>query len=167
MVWKIIVGVFLFSLAYAAASGAPWIPTRKRDFERIGRLLDLKQGEIVYELGCGDGRLCFYLAKKYGVNAVGVELSLLQYMVAMIRKVVGGYKNVSIKFGNAMSRNLSEADAVYMFVMPDFYRDIRPKFEKELKQGARVASYVWPIPDWEPVQVDTKEAEQDVYLYIF
>lgn len=167
--------IFLFSLAYAAANGAPWVPTWQKDFSRIERLLNLQDGETFMELGCGNGRVCRAIAKCYpspckgegmgGVCVIGIELSLLQFLVAWIQTKLSGLKNVSIKFGNAFNQDLSKVDALYMFLMPETYAKIRPKLEKELKSGARVVTYVWPIAGWEADEVDEVEGRQKIYLY--
>ena len=60
---------------------------------------------------------------------------------------------------------MSEADVVYFFLMPDKMERLRTKFEKELKSGAKVVSYVWPIPGWETENVDKKEGFPDLFLY--
>lgn len=157
--------IFLFSLAYAAANGAPWVPTWKKDFKRIERLLDLKDGETFIELGCGNGRVCRDLAIKHNVKIIGIELSLLQFLVAWIQTKLSGLKNITIKFGNAFNQDLMKVDALYMFLMPETYAKIRPKLEKELKPGARVVTYVWPIAGWEADEVDEIEGSQKIYLY--
>ena len=54
---------------------------------------------------------------------------------------------------------------VGLFLMPEAYAKLRPKFEKELKPGARVMSYVWPIPGWESEQVDAQEGRATIFLY--
>ncbi len=155
--------ILLCSFAYAAWSAAPWVPTKKHDVERVRALLDLKPGEVVYELGCGDGRMCAALAHE-GVRAVGLELSVLQWFAAKLRT----WKNrdVEIRLANLYHYDLSKADAVYMFLMPEAYEKLRLKFERELKKGARVVSYVWPIPGWEPARIDRKEGAPNLYLYI-
>lgn len=157
--------VVTFSFAYASLSGAPWVPTWKADIERLIQMLRLKPGEKLYELGCGDGRVCTTVAKRSGATCVGIELSIAQCAVAKLRAKLSGAKKIRIKWGNAFKADLSDADAVYMFLMPDTYESLRPKFEKELKPGARVVSYVWPIPGWTPVHVDRAEGKPALYLY--
>lgn len=166
--------IFLASLAYAAGAGAPWVPTWKKDFERIFKLANLKSGETFIELGCGNGRVCRAVAArtplltKEGmgvVSVIGVELSLLQFLIAWVQAKLSGRKNVQIKFGNAFRQDLSKVDVVYMFLMPETYEKIRAKLEKELKPGSRVISYVWPIQGWIPDQIDEAEDSQKIYLY--
>lgn len=176
--------ILLISFAYAANAGAPWVPTWKKDFERIVRLADLKPGETFIELGCGNGRVCRAIAARAPspfegegggrgvVHVIGLELSIAQVLIAWLQsKLVrmGTHKghpyNIQIKLGNAFHADLSKVDVVYMFLMPETYEKIRPKLEKELKPGARVITYVWPIPGWTPDVVDEMEGSQKIYLF--
>ncbi len=157
--------VLLASLAYAAASGAPWVPTRKQDLDRIHKLLKLKDGEKFVELGCGNGRVCRHLAQKNpGVAVHGVELSLLQYLVAALQ-ASATRSRARYRFGNVFGKNLNEYDAVYMFLMPETYEKIESKLRSELKPGTRVISYVWPIPEWEAEEISKAAGQLDLYLY--
>lgn len=161
---SIIALLLLGSVAYAAASGAPWVPTWKRDMERLKKLLDLKPGERFVELGCGNGRVCRYLAKESGVSVDGLELSVVQWAIAWLQSL--GQKNVRILFGNVFKKDLSEYDAVYLFLMPETYEKLRVKFDAELKAGVRVVSYVWGIKGWVEVRVDKEAGRPDLYLYV-
>ncbi len=174
-VW-IIFFILLFSLAYASASGAPWVPTFRGDIDRLKKLLALQDGEKFVELGCGDGRVSMFLATLVAsgsdgtkvprnCNLVGVELSLLQYLIANIRRVMLRTWNVRFVLANAFQYNLRDADAVYMFLMPETYEKIRPKLEAELRPGTRVVTYVWPIEGWEPSVVDEVEGKSKLFLY--
>lgn len=152
--------ILLASMAYAALSGAPWVPTWKRDIDRAKRLLDLKSGEKFVELGCGDGRVTCAIGQ-----GTGVELSIAQWLAAQVRRVVTRSWNTRFVLGNAFAYDLRDADAVYVFLMPETYEKIRPKFEAELKPGARVLSYVWPIEGWTPEVVDERPNAPRLFLY--
>jgi len=156
--------ILFTSVAYAATQGAPWVPIKKNDIERFLNFVDLKPGEKFYELGCGDARLSIAAAKKFGVKAVGVELSIPQAVAAFIRNRLSKTE-VKIKWANLFKVDLSDADFVYMFLMPETYAKIKPKLEKELKPGAIVVSYVWPIVGWEPEKVDSGEKKLKLFLY--
>jgi len=156
--------LLLASTAYAANQGAPWVPTKKKDIERFLNFIEAKPGEKFYELGCGDARLAIAAEKKFNVKAVGVELSVPQVLVAIVRNWLSK-TNVKIKWANLFKIDLSDADVVYLFLMPEPYAKIKPKLEKELKPGTRVISYVWPIPDWEAEKVDSVEGKLKLFLY--
>lgn len=170
LLWLIPLGL-LFSLAYASASGAPWVPTFKRDIERARKLLDLKDGEKFVELGCGDGRVVIALAGGLGpkgkrLKAVGVELSIIQWLAAQIRRIVTRSWNTRFVLGNAFACDLRDADAVYLFLLPETYEKIRPKLEAELKPGACIVTFVWPIQGWNPEKIDEMEGAAKLYLYV-
>ncbi|MDG1950719.1 MAG: class I SAM-dependent methyltransferase [bacterium] len=166
--WQIILAigfVLLASLAYAATQGAPWVPTWNRDLKRIARLANLKTGESFVELGCGNARVCRGIKKHHpDVEVTGVELSMLQYGVGWLQNQLSR-SGVKMKLANAFKQDLTDTDVVYLFLMPETYEKIRPKFEAELKTGARVISYVWPIPDWEPVEINESEDSPKLFLY--
>lgn len=164
MFWTIF-GIFFFflaSLAYAAASGAPWAPTWQRDVERAGKMLDLKPGMKVYELGSGDGRICFHLAKT-GADIIGIELSIGHLLFCWLKAFQ--LPNVWFRLQNAFKTDLRDADVVYMFLFPEIYEKFREKFERELRPGTKVLTYVWPIEGWKPVKVDECENAPKIYLY--
>jgi len=156
--------VFVLVIATALATAAPWVPTRKRDLKRILDLIKIKQGEKFFDLGCGDGRLIIEAAKN-GAVAVGLDISPLPYFLTRIR-LFFSHSNAKIKLKNLFNQNLSEADVVYMFLMPTAILKVKEKFKKELKKGTRVASYVFPIPGWTPTVVDKPPGDVSIYVYI-
>jgi len=159
--------IIVASAAYAGHKGAPWVPTWKKDMARVKRLLDLQPGDAFVELGCGNGRVTRHLAKTTDVrHAIGVELSLLQWLVARLQSRLDGTAGkTAFVLGDAFKHDLSEYDAVYLFLMPEAYKKIVPKFEQELKPGARVVTYIWPIPGWEPTVAEQPEGASNIYLY--
>jgi len=161
----LLVFIFLFSLAFASASGAPWVPTWKHDLERIKALADLKPNETFIELGCGNARVARYVARSTNAKTIGVELSLLQVIVAWAQARLNHLTNFRIIFGNAFHQDLHAADVIYMFLMPEAYEKIRPKLEAELKPGSRVITYTWPIPGWEAETTDVSEGFPTIYRY--
>ena len=163
-IFSFFVLIILGSLGYGALSAAPWVPTRKKDIDRLIRLAGTHPGEVVYELGCGDARVLSCFVKTTGTKGIGIEVSLLQYAFAKMRSWWIG-PNLRIYWKNLFSVSLSEADVVYLFLMPEAYAKLRPKFEQELKPGARVITYVWPIPGWESEQVDAQEGRATIFLY--
>ncbi len=139
----------LLTVAWASASLAPWLPTRKRDFGRICRLARFRPGEIFYDLGCGDGRLLAYAGRRYEVNAIGLELSLPFYLLCACRRLLGLAGGARFKFRDLYRENLSGADVVYIFAQSR--RKLRgrliEKLKNELKPGARVITYVFPVKE--------------------
>lgn len=158
----------LFTVAIASASLAPWVPSRKKDLIRIFKLADLKPGEIFYDLGCGDGRLTVCAAKNFKARAIGIELALPLFFVCAIRKLFSRGESLKFKLKNLFKENLAEADAVYIFAAsPGKLRGkIKQKLENELRPGARVITYAFPVEGWRPEIVD-KPSEKDVAVYLY
>jgi SAM-dependent methyltransferase len=161
--FSIIFLLFIGTFIYAGLRGAPWVPTKKKDVQRFLDLANIKPSDIVYDIGCGNGRMVIAAAAK-GANAVGFEVSLFPYLLAIINKLIKKSK-AKIKYRDLWHVNLGEADLVYFFLMPERIKKLKSKFEQELKPGARVISYVWPIDGWEPIKIDECEGQPKLYLY--
>lgn len=168
-----VVVIFIFtlgflSMAISAVSFAPWVPTKKIDVSRALGLAQIKDGQIIYDLGCGTGTVLLEAAQKYSIKAIGFELSWPFYLVCLIRKKLGRFRgSLTFRMKNFFSQNLSEADIVYIFGMPaTISKKLKPKFERELKPGTKVISYVFPIEGWKFSAVDRAKDQRPIYLYI-
>ncbi len=152
----------------AAFSMAPWVPTRKTDLKRVNELLDLKPGEVFYDLGCGDGRICHYVASKNpDVKVYGFELAYPLYIWSKIKQIFHPKKNLTIKLKNVFNLDLSGADAVYLFGLRKTLNDrLKDKFEKELKKGARIFVYDDEIEGWE-LKETNRPVIMDVPIYVY
>ena len=159
----IIVLLILATGVYAGWQGAPWVPTWSTDIDRFLNLAKIKPGEIIYDLGCGDGRLVKAAASRGG-QSIGLEISLLPYLIAKIRQVLAKDK-FTIKFENFWQPDLSAANVVYFFQMEKIYEKLGEKLKRELKPGARVIAYVWPIPGWEAKKIDKLAGQPNLYYY--
>lgn len=165
MVIFIVFFALLLSAAYANLRGAPWAPTNKKSVERFLHLAEIRPGQKMYDLGCGDGRLVFASAKS-GAQAKGFELSLFMYLLANIFRLFQKDRTkIKISCQDLWHSNLNDADLVYFFLMPKTYPKIKKKLENELKIGAKVIAYVWPIDGWEPVKIDILNGHPNLYLY--
>lgn len=165
-VFLVIVTIFLFTIALGAILLAPWLPTRSRDLCRACALADFKNGDVFYDLGCGDGRLLFFAEKKYNLKCIGFEIALPFYFYAKVKQLFIGSK-AKIKFGNFFNFNLGDADVIYVFgTRKTLSQSVRKKFEEELKSGTKVLSYAFPISGWNHLDVSkpTKD-ELPIYLY--
>ena len=155
-------------LAWGGFSFAPWVPTKKRDLERVFELANLKEGEKVYELGFGDGRFILEAVKRYNVKGYGIEIVPFFYFYVWLRKLfLKNKRNLVLKMGNLFNFDLSPADLVYFWGMPaTIEKKLKAKLEKELKPGTRVISYVFEIKGWKPEKISLKEGQVPIFLYI-
>lgn len=142
-------------------TGAPFVPSKKEKIKTILELANIKSGEIVYDLGSGDGALIFEAAL-HGAQTVGIEIN--PFLVLYSRFLAGriGLKNrAAIKWMDFRKFSLSSADVVFLYLWPDTNAKLREKLERELKKGARIVSNSFPIKGWTPLQ-----EKNGVFLYL-
>lgn len=145
----------------ALITGAPFVPTPMQAVERILKAADIKPGEKVYDIGCGDGRMVHLAAKKYQANATGLELSPLVYGLAKIRQLIWRSK-AKIKFGDFRYQNLKDADVIVCYLLPGPLAKLQEKLDKELKKGARVVSYAFRIGTWQETTTQPRDPENNI-----
>jgi len=162
----IVLAIFA-TTALGAISLAPWVPSRKRDLARIFKLAGLKPNEVFYDLGCGTGQIVMYANKNFGAKAIGIEIGLPMYLVCRLKKLLRGNKNIIFKWKNFFKENLEAADVIYLFGRPGtLNQKLKEKITNEVKPGTRIISYVFPMENWQPTQVDGDGIKQaKVYLY--
>ncbi len=147
----------------------PAIPTPQLLVERMLTAGRVKPGEMVYDLGSGDGRIVIMAAQKFGARAVGVEL--MPDIARRARERVqslGLADRVTIVEGSALRVDLRPADVVTMWFLTDSNERLRPNLEKHLKLGARVVSNEFPVRGWKPaevVRVKIGKMEHTIYVY--
>jgi len=134
---------------------APYVPSPLPVIQHMLRLADLKAGEVLFDLGAGDGRTVIMAAKAFGARAVGVELreDLAKKALSTIHSN-GLTDRVTIVNGDMFSVNLTSADVVFLYLTTSANEKIRPKLETELKKGVRVVSHDYEIVGWKPVKVE-------------
>ena len=157
------------ALALGSRQIVPFVPVRERLIPVILDLLQLGPDDVFYDLGCGDGRVAVYAAKHYGVRrSVCVEVNTSLAMEALERAAREGVaERVWVINADFMEVDISDATAVYLYLISSVNEALRPKMEKELRPGARVASLDFPVPGWRPVQVWGDSGwQRRVYLYV-
>ena len=121
--------------------------------KQLGR--KIKKGEHLIELGSGDGRATRYAVKELGVRGKGIDVN--PFLVRWSNFLAKRQKLSGIEFvkENVFKSDLSEADLLYLFLMPEMLEELRPKFEKELKKGTQIISHGFKIPGLEQKLVKT------------
>jgi tRNA A58 N-methylase Trm61 len=134
---------------------APFVPSPNTVVEYMLKLADLKAGEVLFDLGSGDGRTVIMAAKTFGARGVGVELreDLAKKALGIIHES-GLEDRVTIVNGDMFNVNLTEADVVYLYLTTSANEKIRPKLDSDLKKGARVVSHDYEIIGWRPEKVE-------------
>jgi len=134
---------------------APSYPTPQTVVERMLAIADVKPGEMVYDLGCGDGRIVITAATRFSARAVGVEIRRDIYETTLARVASLGLSDqVHIVHGDALKTDLTPADVVTLYLLTSSNERLRPILEAQLKPGARVVSHDFEIRGWKPVQTE-------------
>jgi predicted RNA methylase len=134
---------------------APFVPSPIPVIQRMLQLAEIEPGEVLFDLGAGDGRTVIMAAKTFGARAVGVELreDLAKKALSTIHDN-GLADRVTIVNGDLFSVNLTSADVVFLYLTTSANEKVRPKLEAELKKGVRVVSHDYEIIGWKPVNVE-------------
>jgi len=161
LIQVVILLLVLIPTIVALVGGAPFVPTPMRGVEKVLKTAGIKKGDTVIDIGCGDGRFCYLAANKFGAKAIGVELSPLVYIWAKIRQFLWRSK-AKIKFGDFRMIDLSNANHIVAYMLPETLVKFIPKFEKELKPGTKVTSYAFHIGDWSPVHIEPADKTENL-----
>ena len=144
--------VLLFATADADfPEEIPFVPTPIEVVDKMLELAEVKKGDVVYDLGSGDGRIVIRAAKKYGVRAVGIEMdSLLLDKARKDAKAAGVSHLVQFRAEDALKADISKATVVTLYMLPWFNEAMKPSFKKYLKPGARIVAHDFGIEGWQP-----------------
>ncbi len=151
---------------------APFVPSPEAVVEKMLKLAEVKAGDTVYDLGCGDGRIIIMAAQKFGANSLGVELDDDLYKQTAERvKELKLQDKVKVIHGDLLQQDLTPATVVTLYLLTSANEKVRPNLEKYLKKGSRVVSHDFEIPGWKAektqgVGEDESEFRQHtLYLY--
>jgi ribosomal protein L11 methylase PrmA len=141
--------------APAAAQGRQpdviFVPTPQEVVEDMLRLANVKKGDVLYDLGSGDGRIPITAAKKYGVRGVGIDIDpdRITEAVEGARKA-GVSKLVEFRLGDIFKADFREATVVTLYLLPELNVKLKSRLLAELKPGTRIVSHQFDMGDWRP-----------------
>lgn len=166
-IWLFILFLILVPFALWALSFAPWAPTRLKDYKRILDLAQFKWWEKVYEIGSWDGRISLYLWQQdKRIKVVGIEINIYQYLYSIIKKNLLKCNNVDFLNRNVFKCDLSDADLIYIYSLPQNNDRIATKLRQDLRSWTRVISYVFAIPELQLIEVN-KPTANDLSIYLY
>ena len=162
-IFILLINTFIFLTIIGGLFGAIWIPTKKKDYERIARLAGLRPRMVFYDLGSGSADLLFYLSKKYKIRCVGIEISPILYLYSKIKSIF--FKNVRIRYGDFLKHDLSEADVIYAFLLPRIYEKLQEKLCNDAKNESLIILSVWPFKDVKYLKASEEKGKFTYFLY--
>ncbi|MEX0803534.1 MAG: class I SAM-dependent methyltransferase [Candidatus Binatia bacterium] len=144
-------------------------PTSPEVVQVMLRLANVKAGEVVYDLGCGDGRIVIAAVREFGARGVCVDIDPQRIAESQKNALAAGVAD-HIRFLNQdlFATDVSDAAVVMIFLSPALNLKVRPKLLRELKPGARIVSHWHDMGDWKPqktVRVQSGGRERSVYLW--
>ena len=134
---------------------APFVPSPLPVVQHMLRLVELRPGEVFFDLGAGDGRTVIMAAKTFGARSVGVEMreDLAKRAMSVIYDN-GLNDRVTIINGDMFKVDITAADVIFLYLTTSANEKVKPKMETELKKGVRIVSHDYEIVGWKPQKVE-------------
>ncbi|PIR52799.1 SAM-dependent methyltransferase [Candidatus Peregrinibacteria bacterium CG10_big_fil_rev_8_21_14_0_10_49_10] len=130
----------------------PFIPTPKHVGEEMLHFAGLQGSETLYDLGAGDARLLIYAKRKYpSITAIGVEFVPTVWLLGKVRIWISR-QTVELRLKDVLKQDVSDADCIFLYLIPSLLTKLEKKFDAELKPGTKVVSYAFQFPHKKPVQ---------------
>lgn len=165
----IVAALFAACGATAAAAREPdviYLPTPQDLVEDMLRLADVKRGDVLYDLGSGDGRIAVTAARKYGIRAVGIDIDPERIREAHANaKRKGVAKLVTFRQQDLFTADFREATVVTLYLLPDLNLKLRPQLLRQLRPGTRVVSHQFDMGDWKPDKT-LESSGRTVYFWV-
>ena len=143
----------------------PYVPTPMPVVDAMLDLAQVGQADIVYDLGCGDGRIVVRAASRFGCKGVGVDLNPERVKEAKANAAKARVTELTrFEVGDVFEFDFSAASVVTMYLLPSVNLKLRPRLLKELKPGTRLVSHDFHMGDWAP-QTTREVARSRIYLW--
>jgi SAM-dependent methyltransferase len=148
---------------WTLAIGAGYDPAPMDKVYKMLGIARVSAEDVVYDLGCGDGRILVAAARKFGARAVGIEIDPFRFLFAWTMKILSGKTGrIRLVYGNFFKINIGNATVVTLFLYGPTNNRLKEKLSRELKPGTRIVSYIWRFDDWEMADF---MPEERIYLY--
>lgn len=151
---------------------APFVATPVEVAEKMLAMAQITGSDLVYDLGCGDGRIVILAAQKYGARGVGVDIDPQRIQEARAEARLTRLDSlVTFRVEDAMKTDFSKATVLTLYLLPESNALLKPRLESLLKRGTRVVTHNYSIPGWDDKLVesasvkDSLEVEHSIFLY--
>jgi len=141
----------------------PFVPTTEEGVKAMLKLADVKIDDIVYDLGCGDGRIVIAAAKNYGAHAVGIDIDPKRIQEAKENARRARVEDlVRFEENDLFQADIHDASVVTLFLLSSINQRLRPKLLQDLKPGARIVSNTFSMGDWKPDKEQTIDVNDNL-----
>lgn len=146
-----------------------YIPTPDDAVDAMLEIAQVGPNDVLYDLGCGDGRLLIRAAQRWGTRGVGIDVDPDRIQQAQSKAQQAGVAHlIALQQGNLYECDISAATVVALYLLPHLNVRLRPRLLQQLRSGARVVSHQFNMGDWQPDQVVPlipSEEESTIYLW--
>ncbi len=172
----VLLGVLLVLCLFPAISSAQqagklrepdviFVPTPQEVVDAMLKLAGVHKGDVVYDLGCGDGRTVVTAAKQYGVRAVGIDINPERIEEAKENVQKNGVgKLVTLRNEDLFEADIKDASVVTLYLLTSLNIKLRPKLWRDLKPGTRIVSHSFDMGDWKPEKTENIDG-RTIYLW--
>jgi SAM-dependent methyltransferase len=157
---------------FGVADLAPYVPTPAVVIDKMLELADVGPDDILYDLGCGDGRIVITAARKFGTKGVGIDLDPQRIAESKAGARAAGVEHlVEFRVQDVMKTDFRKATVIALYLLPESNNLLRPLFEAQLGPGTRVVSHNYSVPGWQSKETnyaaveDEKGQEHTIYVY--
>jgi cyclopropane fatty-acyl-phospholipid synthase-like methyltransferase len=166
----LLASLFLALVAQTGAPRVPYVATPPDVVDRMLALANVDARDVVYDLGCGDGRIVIAAARTFGARGVGIDIDPVRIEEARANARRAGVEHlVTFKVQDVLETDVTDATVVTLYMLSAMNVRLRPILTRDLRKGARIVSHNFAMGDWEPDRVDTfKDAEgatRTLYLW--
>jgi ribosomal protein L11 methylase PrmA len=150
----------------AFALDVPFVPTPENVVAQMLELAKVGPKDVVYDLGCGDGRIVIAAARRYGARGVGIDIDPQRIQESRANAYNAGVSTrVQFREGDLFKTDIRAASVVTLYLLPSLNLRLRPKLLEELKPGTRIVSYGFDMGDWKPAAV-REIGSSTIYLWV-
>ncbi len=137
--------LYFLSMIISDFFGVPFVPTRGRSISEIFDEVRFRKRDVFYDLGCGDGRLTFYVWQKFGIKSIGIELNpLLHWYTSLKKRLIKADRTIFLK-KDLFDVDLRDATVIYVFLFPEVLDRLSRKLSRECRKGTLIVSHGFKI----------------------
>jgi len=144
---------------------APFVPSAEEVVRAMLKMAQVKSSDIVYDLGCGDGRIVIAAAKEYGAHGIGIDINpdLIRESRTNAQKA-GVEALVKFEVNDIFDADIHNASVVFLYLLPEINLRLRPKLLRDLKPGTRIVSHDFDMGRWKP-EKEERVGSGRIYLW--